>query len=168
MILSALYFHPSGLFKQLIITFSLTTWLSILLSIIIISLVLYQSNIIFRETDAKLFHKDANLAEIMILVFSFLLNNSPRIKDNLLLTIWSLMTLIFIACIHGNILSSLINQDMTTFHSFQEIIDSNISIIGGKWSYFDVFNKTWTDIDNFKLLINRSDFVYDYNVSYSS
>jgi hypothetical protein len=167
MILSALYFSPSGLFKQMFTTFSMIIWLLIILSVLIISLTLYQSQAVSHFTNRRLFKRDANLIEFIILVCSYLFNNISKTSDNFLLTIWAFTSVTLIACFCGDILSSLVNQDLTTINTFKELAQTDISIISGKWSYFDTFNNKFSGLETLKLLGNRTEFVDDYNVSRS-
>ena len=74
------------------------------------------------------------------------------------------MTLILISCINGRILSSLINQDKNTINTFEELVDYNYSIIGGKWSYFSGFDRKRSGYEFLNVLHNRSEFVNDYDV----
>lgn len=164
-ILSALYYSPSGLFKQLIHTFSMITWLSIVLSILCIAIILMQTQIASHFTDKRLLERDANIIELIILVFGYLMNNCQKSSDNLLLTIWAFISIVIISCISGNILSSIVNRDMTSINSFAELVDSNLSIIGGKYSHYENFDKRVAGLEILKKLHNKTRFVDDYDVS---
>lgn len=138
-----------------------------MLSVLIISLILYQNQAVSHFTYKRQFKRDANLVELIILVCSYLFNNSSKASDNFLLAIWAFISVILIACFCGDILSSLVNQDMTTINTFEELAQKNISIIGGKWSYFDTFNDSFVGLETLKLLGERTNFVDDYDVSRS-
>jgi hypothetical protein len=114
------------------------TWLSIIVSILAISIILIQTRISSHFTNKKFFKRNANIVEIIILVFSDLLNNCQKKSDNFLLTVWAFVSLIIITCISGNILSSIVNQDMTSINTFEELSNSNLSIIGGKYSHYQM------------------------------
>jgi len=165
MILSALYYSPSGLFKQLIHTFSIITWLSLILSILIISIILVQTQIASHFTNQRLLQRDANIIELIILVFSYLLNNYQKTNHNFLLTVWSFVSLILVLCISGNILSSIVNQDMTTINTFEELDKSNLSIIGGRFSHYQGFNYSLPGMEILKKLSQKTEFIDDYDVS---
>ncbi len=164
-ILSALYKSPSGLFNQLIHTFSIITWLSIILSILVISITLIQTQISSHFTNKKLFKRDANIAEIIFLVFSYLLNNCQKTSNNFLLTVWAFVSLIIINCISGDILSSIVNQDMTSINTFKELLNSNLSIIGGKYSHYQMFDYEVLGLEILKKLHNKTEFIDDHDVS---
>jgi hypothetical protein len=164
-ILSALYKSPSGLFNQLIHTFSIITWLSIILSILVISIILIKTQISSHFTNKKLFKRDVNIVEIIILVSSYLLNNCQKTSDNFLITVWAFVSLIIITCISGNILSSIVNQDMTSINTFEELLNSNLSIIGGKYSHYQMFDNRVPGLEVLKKLHNKTEFIDDYDVS---
>jgi hypothetical protein len=142
-------------------------WLLIILSVLIISLTLYQSQAVSHFTNRRLFKRNANLVELIILVCSYLFNNISKTSNNFLLTIWAFTSVILISYFCGDILSSLVNQDLTTINTFEELVQTNISIIGGKYSYFDTFNNSFPGLETLKLLGERTDFVNDYDVSRS-
>ena len=160
-ILSALRFYPSGLFKQLINTFSLSIWLFLLMSILLISLALYMNQITYYLMDKKIFKRNYNFIEILILIFSYLFNKSTKV-NNLILSIWTYMSIIFVCCINGNILSSLVKQDMTTINTFQELIDYNYSIIGSRPSFYSEFNMAKPGYELFNELQKKTNFDNDY------
>ena len=162
-ILSALRFYPSGLFKQLINTFSLSIWLFLLMSILLISLALYMNQITYYLMDKKIFKRNYNFIEILILICSYLINTSTKV-NNLILSIWTYVSIIFICCINGNILCSLVKQDMTTINTFQELIDYNYSIIGSQSTFYREFNMTRPGYELFNELKNKTNFVNDYFV----
>jgi hypothetical protein len=138
-----------------------------MLSVLIISLILYQNQAVSHFTYKRQFKRDANLVELIILVCSYLFNNSSKASDNFLLAIWAFISVILIACFCGDILSSLVNKDLTTINTFKELAQTNISIISGKWSYFDTFNDSFAGLETLKLLGERTNFVDDYDVSRS-
>jgi hypothetical protein len=138
-----------------------------MLSVLIISLILYQNQAVSHFTNKRQFKRDANLVELIILVCSYLFNNSSKSSDNFLLAIWAFISVILIACFCGDILSSLVNKDLTTINTFKELAQTNISIISGKWSYFDTFNDSFAGLETLKLLGERTNFVDDYDVSRS-
>ncbi len=88
------------------------TLLLIILSVLIISLFLYQSQATSHFTNRRLFKRDPNLVELIILVCSHLFNNISKNSDNFLRTIWGFTSVILIACFCGDILSLLVNQDL--------------------------------------------------------
>jgi hypothetical protein len=143
----------------------MVTWLSIALSILSIAIILIQTQIASNFTNKRLFERDANLIELIILVYSYLLNNCQKSSNNLLLTIWAFISIVIISCFSGNILSSIVNQDMTSINSFEELVNSNLTIIGGKYSHFENFDKSLAGLEILKKLHNRTNFVHDYNVS---
>jgi len=165
MILSALYYSPSGLFKQLIHTFPIITWFSILLSILVISITLIQTQTASNLTNQRLLQRDANIVELIILVCSYLLNNNQKTNHNFLLTVWSFVSLIIVFCISGNILSSIVNQDMTKINTFEELDQSNLSIIGGKYSHYQMFDNNVPGLEILKKLHKKTEFIDDYDVS---
>jgi predicted signal transduction protein with EAL and GGDEF domain len=54
---------------------------------------------------------------------------------------------------------------MTSIKSFEELVNSNLTIIGGKYSHFENFDKSLAGLEILKKLHNRTNFVHDYNVS---
>jgi predicted signal transduction protein with EAL and GGDEF domain len=143
----------------------MATWVSIALSILSIAIILIQTQIASHITTKKLLKRDANLIELIILVFGYLLNNCQKSSNNLLLTIWAFISIVIISCFSGNILSSIVNQDMTSINSFEELVNSNLTIIGGKYAHFENFDKSWAGLETLKKLHNRTNFVHDYDVS---
>jgi hypothetical protein len=141
------------------------TWLSIILSILVISIILIQTQISSHFTNKKLFKRDANIAEIIFLVFSYLLNNCQKTSNNFLLTVWAFVSLIIINCISGDILSSIVNQDMTSINTFKELLNSNLSIIGGKYSHYQMFDYEVLGLEILKKLHNKTEFIDDHDVS---
>ncbi len=135
------------------------------MSILAISIILIQTQISSHFTNKKLIKRDANIVEIIILVFSYLLNNCQKTSDNFLLTIWAFVSFIIITCISGNILSSIVNQDMTSINTFEELLNSNLSIIGGKYSHYQMFNYNESGLQILKKLHNKTMFIDDYEVS---
>jgi hypothetical protein len=73
--------------------------------------------------------------------------------------------MILISIFSGNFLSSLVNQDFKNIESFQELVNSNLTIISGNSSYFQYINKTLSHNNLVTLLNERAIFVNDHNVS---
>ena len=108
----------------------------------------------------NIFKRNYNFVEIMILICSYLFNKSTK-ANNLILIIWAFMALILICIFNGNILASLVKQDMTTINSFQELIDYNYSIIGGQYSHYRSHDMNRPGFELFNELKKNTHFIND-------
>jgi len=77
-----------------------------------------------------------NSIEKTIFKVSRILLNQGRLtsSSNFLLTLWSLISVIFISCFSGKIYSSMIKQDLKAINNVQDIIESNLTVICNNYS----------------------------------
>jgi len=52
----------------------------------------------------------------------------------LLVNLWSFISMILVFCFSGGILSSIVTQGIKTINTFDEMIDSNLTIVSGNWT----------------------------------
>jgi len=49
--------------------------------------------------------------------------------------IWSMIAMVLVSCFSGSILSSILLQPIKTIENFDQLKQSNLSLITGNWSY---------------------------------
>ena len=148
-ILSAIQTQPSNMTKILKL-FSIEIWLLIMTSILIITSFLIISKKLqgFWISIAILscYYLYCFIGEIIRFESSFkvfynilrhLLNQSMRkeLRERLLINIWSLMALTITACFSGGILTSVVFREQKNINSFDEMIDSNLTVL--------TYNNSW-------------------------
>jgi hypothetical protein len=120
---------------------------------------------IVKNNRKKNNQRSKSLIEVVLFTCSYLVNCGSNKNETLLINMWSFASMILISIFSGNFLSSLVNQDLKNIESFQELVNSNLTIISGNSSYFQYINKTLSHNNLLTLLNERAIFVNDHNVS---
>ncbi len=87
-------------------------------------------------------------------------------SSNFLFTIWSLISVIFISCFSGRIYSSMIKQDLKTINNVQDIIESNVTIIGNNYTTLYYMVKCNDPSPQIRLLEKRIKFENEIYVNF--
>jgi len=89
-----------------------------------------------------------------------LLNQEHRTKIRLsVIHFWSLIAIVLVSTFSGFILSSILFQPMKTIENFDDLKQSNLSLITGNWSYLWVstqYNYTEPKLQYLKNKIHTS------------
>jgi len=75
-----------------------------------------------------------DFGKTLLKICGSLLNQGIHDRKYFIVNIWSLMTIILIPCYSSSILSSLLFQPMKTINNFQELVESNLSLVTGDYS----------------------------------
>ena len=76
-----------------------------------------------------------NFRNIFLRICAKLLNQGFHETEILLINIWSIMAVVLVSYFSSNIRSALIYQPMKTINNFDELIESNLSLMTGSYGY---------------------------------
>jgi hypothetical protein len=97
-----------------------------------------------------------------------LLNQGIGKRNEHILNIWSLIGLVLITSFSTQILSSLLFEPMNTVNNFDELIQSNLSLVTGNWSYLyhaHQWARQFGDDEKLIYLHEKMTSFYDWDVS---
>jgi len=155
-ILSPLYPQSNNFLRMLLNTFPIDIWIFLIIAIVSVGLImevknkmqcifiialkniLINSQPFYSKLIVKIKRKERykiDFVKVIMNISASLLNQGIKIKNDIVINIWCLMSLVLVACFSSHILSSLIFQPFKTINNFEELVQSNLSVITGNWSY---------------------------------
>jgi predicted PurR-regulated permease PerM len=108
-------------------------------------------------------YRKLNFEKLLFFIIRYLLNQGKTAKNELLIILWAFVAFIIISCLSAGILSTIVAQEEKTINTFEELIDSNLTIISGNGSLIYWIMKYIDSNSNtkFQQLENRIKFMDD-------
>ncbi len=107
-------------------------------------------------------YRKLNFEKLLFFIIRYLLNQGNSAKNDLLIILWAFVAFLITSCLSAGILSTIVAQEKKTINTFEELIDTNLTIISGNNS-FVYWKIKYIDSNDMKFqqLANRIKFMDD-------
>ncbi len=94
-------------------------------------------NIFLHFKVKQSYHKTSfwEIGDAFIETGRYLINQATNKNVSFLTNVWGLVSVIFVSCFSGGIYTSIVYKDMKTINTYEEMLKSNLTLIGGDNSY---------------------------------